>query len=74
MNFKRYINMILLQLSNKYYYNLIEMKTYKKGKKYNNIKLVIYKYDEEDENEKHYYKTIEFRNERELLLKLKEMI
>lgn len=74
MNFKRYINMILLQLSNKYYYNLIEMKTYKKGKKYNNIKLVIYKYDEEDEDEKHYYKTIEFRNERELLLKLKEMV
>lgn len=74
MNFKRYINMLLLQLSNKYYYNLIEMKTYKKGKKYNNIKLVIYKYDEEHEEEKHYYKTIEFRNERELLLKLKEMV
>ena len=74
MNFKRYINMLLLQLSNKYYYNLIEMKTYKKGKKYNNIKLVIYKYDEEDKEEKHYYKTIEFRNERELLLKLKEMV
>ena len=74
MNFKRYINMLLLQLSNKYYYNLIEMKTYKKGKKYNNIKLVIYKYDEEDKDEKHYYKTIEFRNERELLLKLKEMV
>ena len=74
MNFKRYINMLLLQLSNKYYYNLIEMKTYKKGKKYNNIKLVIYKYDKEDESEKHYYKTIEFRNERELLLKLKEMV
>lgn len=74
MSFKRYINMLLLQLSNKYYYNLIEMKTYKKGKKYNNIKLVIYKYDEEDKDEKHYYKTIEFRNERELLLKLKEMV
>lgn len=74
MNLKKYINMLLLQLSNKYQYNLIEMKTYKRGKKYNNIKLVIYKYDETDENEKYYYKTLEFKNDRDLILKLKEMI
>ena len=74
MNYRQYINMMLLQLSNKYQCNLIEMKTYKRGKKYNGIKLVIYKYDEIDENEKHYYKTLEFKSERELILKLKEMI
>lgn len=74
MNYKKYINMMLLQLSNKYAYTLMEIKTYKRGKKYNNIKLTIYKYDEEDENEKHYYKTLEFKNERDLILKLKEMI
>lgn len=74
MNLKKYINMLLLQLSNKYQYNLIEMKTYKKGRKYNNIKLVIYKYDETDPDEKYYYKTLEFKNDRDLILKLKEMI
>lgn len=74
MNLKKYINMLLLQLSNKYQYNLIEMKTYKRGKKYNNIKLVIYKYDETDPDEKYYYKTLEFKNDRDLILKLKEMI
>jgi hypothetical protein len=68
------INIALMQLSNKYQYNLIEMKTYKKGKKYTSIKLVIYKYDEKEENEKRYYKTLEFNNERDLLMKLKEMI
>ena len=74
MNYKKYINMMLLKLSNEYQYNLADVKTYKKGKKYTNIKLVIYKYDEEDENEKHYYKTLEFKSERDLILKLKEMM
>lgn len=74
MNYKKYINMMLLKLSNEYHYNLVDMKTYKKGKKYTNIKLVIYKYDEEDENEKHYNKTLEFKSERDLILKLKEMM
>ena len=77
MNIKKYINMILLQLSNKYQFNLIEMTTYKQGKKYRNIKLAIYKYkkaNNEDGREKTYWGTIETRNDRELLLKLKEMI
>lgn len=74
MNYKKYINMMLLKLSNEYQYNLVDVKTYKKGKKYTNIKLVIYKYDEEDEKEKHYYKTLEFKSERDLILKLKEMM
>ena len=74
MNYRKYINMMLLQMSNKYQYNLIEMKTYRRGEKYSGLKLVIYKYDENDEDEKYYYKTLEFKNERELILKLKEMI
>ena len=74
MNYRKYINMMLLQMSNKYQYNLIEMKTYRRGKKYSGLKLVIYKYDEKDENERYYYKTLEFKNERELIVKLKEMI
>lgn len=74
MNYKQYINIMLLKLSDKYQCNLTDIKTYKKGKRYNSIKLTLYKYDEEDENEKHYYKTLEFRNERELILKLKEMM
>jgi hypothetical protein len=74
MNIDRMINISLLKLSNKYQYNLIEMRTYKKSKKYTSIKLVIYKYDEKEENKKHYYKTLEFKSKRDLLLKLKEMI
>lgn len=74
MNYKQYVNIMLLKLSDKYQCNLIEAKTYKKGKKYTNIKLIIYKYDETDEKEKLYYKTLEFKNERELILKLKEMM
>ena len=74
MNIKKYINMLLIELSNKYYFNLIEMKTYRKNKKYSSIKLAIYKYDKTDEEKKNYYKTLEFKNERELLLKLKEMV
>lgn len=83
MDIKRYINIILLSLSDKYKFNLIEVKTYQKHKKYTSLKLVIYKYIHNDidliedtENIKNtvYYKTIEFKSERELLLKLKEMI
>jgi len=72
MNYKRYINMILLQLSNKYDCVLTEIKTYKEYKKYNSIRLILYKYDEE--GNKKQYKNIEVRNERDLLIKLKEMI
>lgn len=72
MNYKKYINMLLLQLSNKYDCILTEIKTYKDYKKYTLIKLIIYKYDNKGIKKK--YKNIEVRNERELLLKLKEMI
>ena len=72
MNYKRYINMILLQLSSKYDCVLTEIKTYKDYKKYNSIRLILYKYDEE--GNKSQYKNIEVRNERDLLIRLKEMI
>lgn len=72
MNYKRYINMILLQLSSKYDCVLTEIKTYKQFKKYNSIRLILYKYDEE--GNKKQYKNIEVRNERDLLIRLKEMI
>lgn len=44
MNIKKYINMMLLKLSQEYKINLTEIKTYKEGKKYITIKLIIYKY------------------------------
>lgn len=69
MNIKKYINMILLKLSLKYKINLAEIKTYKEGKKYTTIKLIIYKYNKDNTN-----KTIEVNSDRELILKLKEMI
>lgn len=69
MNIKKYINMILLKLSQDYKINLTEIKTYKEGKKYTTIKLTIYKYGKDKKN-----KTIEVRNDKELILKLKEMI
>lgn len=72
MNFKKYINMILMQLSNKYDCVLTDIKTYKDNKKFTNIKLILYKYD--DKGNKKQYKNIEAKNERELLLKLKELI
>ena len=34
MNIKKYINMMLLKLSQEYKINLTEIKTYKEGKKY----------------------------------------
>ena len=76
MNYKKYINMILLKLSNKYQFSLIEIKTYKHKKKYNLIRLTIYKYiiNENGEEDKEEYNIIETKTERELLLKLKEMI
>lgn len=69
MNIKKYINMMLLKLSQDYKINLIEIKTYKEGKKYTTIKLIIYKYGKDKKN-----KTIEVINDKELILKLKEMI
>lgn len=68
MNIKKYINMILLKLSKSYKISLVEINTYKDFKKYKTIKLTIYNYKNK------YDKIIEVRNERELLLKLKEMI
>lgn len=72
MNYKRYINMILLQLSSKYDCVLTDIKTYKDYKRYNSIRLILYKYDEE--GNKKQYKNIEVRSERDLLIRLKEMI
>lgn len=68
MNIKKYINMLLLKLSKDYKISLTEIKIYKNYKKYNNIKLIIYNY----QNGKN--KNIEVKTEKELLLKLKEMI
>lgn len=69
MNIKKYINMMLLKLSQGYKINLTEIKTYKEGKKYTTIKLTIYKYGKDKKN-----KSIEVNSDRELILKLKEMI
>lgn len=69
MNMKKYINIILLKLSLKHKINLTEIKTYKEGKKYTTIKLTIYKYGKDKKN-----KFIEANSDRELILKLKEMI
>lgn len=69
MNIKKYINMMLLKLSQEYKINLTEIKTYKEGKKYTTIKLTAYNYGKDKKN-----KTIEVNSDRELVLKLKEMI
>lgn len=69
MNIKKYINMILLKLSQEYKINLTEIKTYKESKKYTTIKLIIYNYGKDKKN-----KTIEVNSDKELILKLKEMI
>lgn len=69
MNIKKYINMMLLKLSQNYKINLTEIKTYKEGKKYTTIKLIVYNYGKDKKN-----KTIEVNSDRELILKLKEMI
>lgn len=69
MNIKKYIDMVLLKLSLEYKTNLTEIKTYKEGKKYTIIKLTIYKYGKDKKN-----KIIEARNDKELILKIKEMI
>jgi hypothetical protein len=68
---KKYINMMLLKLSEKHQYTLINTTTYKRGKKYNGYKLVIYDYLKDD---KVYKETLEFKNEIELLIYLKELI
>ena len=69
MNIKKYINMMLLKLGQEYKVNLTEIKTYKEGKKYTTIKLTVYNYGKDKKN-----KTIEVKNDKELILKLKEMI
>lgn len=69
MNIKKYINMILLKLSQEYKINLTEIKTYKEGKKYTTIRLIIYKYYKDKSN-----KIIKVNSDRELLIELKEMV
>lgn len=68
---KKYINMLLLQLSNKHQYTLINTITYKKGNKYKGYKLVIYDYKDDD---KIYKETLEFKNDIELLNYLKGLM
>lgn len=68
---KKYINMLLLQLSNKHQYTLINTTTYKNGRKYNGYKLVIYDYIQDD---KIYKETLEFKNGIELLIYLKGLM
>lgn len=76
MNLDNYINMMLTQLSNKYQLILIEVKTHKHGKKYSSFKLTIYKYiiDENGEEDKQYWKTIETDSKKAMVLKIKEMM
>lgn len=76
MNIGKYINMLLLSASDKYQFSLIEIKTYKHKRKYSNLRLIIYEYiiNEDGEEDKKEYKVIEANTERELLLKVKEMI
>ena len=69
MNTKKYMEIVLLKLSLEYKIRTTEIKTYKQGKKYTVIKLIIYKYYGDKKN-----KTIETNSYRDLLLKLKEMI
>lgn len=64
----KYLNMILLKLSENYKISLVEIKTYKDFKVYKSIRLLIYNYKNGKD------KCIETKNKRELLLKLKEMI
>ena len=40
----KYINMILLQLSNNYKVNYTELRTYKENRKYTNFIVKLYKY------------------------------
>ena len=76
MSFDKYINMMLTELSEKYQLILIEVKTYKHNQKYSSFKLTVYKYiiDENGEEDKQYYKTIETSSKKEMLLKIKEMM
>ena len=67
MSIKKYINMILLKLSEEYKITYLEIITYKEFKKYKNIKVLLNKKGKKT-------KTVEAYNERDLLLKLKEMM
>lgn len=67
MNINKYLNMILIKLSKEYKINVVKITTYKDTKKYTTIKTTLSKENEKD-------KTIETYTERDLLLKLKELI
>ena len=71
MRVQNYIDILLLTLSNKYQFYLMETLTYKKKKKYKNIKLIIYKYKDDNKQK---YKELDFKNYIELLNYLKEMV
>ena len=76
MSIDKYINMMLTKLSDKYQLILIEVKTYKHNQKYSSFKLTIYKYiiNENGEEDKKYWKTIETSTKREMLIRIKEMM
>ena len=69
----KYINMILLQLSNNYKVNYTELRTYKENRIYTNFIVKLYKYMPLKDKYR-CTKTIEARNKRALVLKLKELI
>ena len=69
MNISKYINILLLKLSEKYKILLTEIITYKNYKKYKTIKLIIYRYDKNGNTKK--YKEIETNSYKDLLIKLK---
>ena len=68
MNTKKYINMILLKLSENYKISSTEITTYKDFKKYKKLTLIVYNY------KKNTNINIEAKNEIQLLKILKEMI
>ena len=68
MNTKKYINMILLKLSENYKISLTEITTYKDFKKYKKLTLIVYNY------KKNTNINIEAKNEVQLIKILKEMI
>ena len=67
MNIKKYLDIILMKLSKEYKINVVKITTYKDVKKYTLIKTTLSK-------ENHKDKIIETYTERDLLLKLKELI
>ena len=69
----KYINMILLQLSDKYKVNYMEIRKYENRIKYSSYQVKLYNYIPEKDKYKS-KKTIEAKNKMELIYKLKELI